>query len=686
MRRVLLSLFIFIVVLMPVFAQNVQWASKLIDYSSQYDHPNFSAEKALNEPDALQTGQEDQVMSPEAWMPKRSKKLEFIKVGFSEPMKIQQIAVAESYHPSALTTIYAYDENDDEFLLMNLEPKALPLNGRLFRIYFDLTEYQVHSLKLVFDGRAIEEFFAIDAIGVSDAKIPISIPVNESSKIIDNFTAEKLGDEINSPQPELKPLISPDNNTLYFSRQNHPDNMGGVRDDEDIWYSEKDPTTGSWKNAQNIGPPLNNKGPNFISSITPDGNSILVLLGNEYLGKNKMTAGLSISNKTSEGWTQPKSMQISNDYNLSSKANFYLANNRKVLLMSIQQDDSKGQRDLYVSFLEDEEKNTWSKPINLGDVVNSISEEAAPFLAVDDKTLFFSSKGFSGFGGYDIYMTKRLDDTWQNWSEPENLGSTINSAEDDIFFNLSIEDDFAYFSRGSVEDVDIYRVQLPFYQKPDIIVRIRGKVLNALTEEPLKAMIRYERLSDGVEIGITNSDSLTGKYQIILPAGVEYGYYADKRGFIPLSANIDLRNITESKIIERDLYLMPIRTEEPITLNNVFFKFAKSELREESFPELRRLLNLMLDNPGMQIEISGHTCSIGSDEYNQGLSERRAQAIVNHLVKNGIAADRLSALGYGELMPKASNETEEGRMINRRVEFKITNNPVITSTSYEKIR
>lgn len=658
------------------WAQNVQWASSLIDYSSEYSSPQYSAQQILNQPNALMTTTEGERMSPNAWMPKPGGKLEYIKVGFDQPMKIQQIALAESFNPSALSQILAYDTEGNEQLLMEFSPRKLPLHGRLFRTYFDETAYEVAALKLVFDASLVSGNFGIDAVAISDSKIPISVQINVTNEINDFFEPEQLSENINTPYLELKPIVSPDNQTLYFSRRNHPENIGGVKDDEDIWYSEKE-ESGEWGKAKNIGPPLNNEGPNFISSITPDGNSILVLLGNEYRGK-KMRSGLSVSAKTSTGWTDPETVKIENYYNLSNKANFYLANNRKLLFMSIERDDTYGDRDLYVSFLNDD--GSWSEPLNLGGVVNSADEEAAPYLAVDDKTLFFSSKGFNGYGGYDIFLTKRLDDTWQNWSEPENLGSTINSSDDDIFFNLSTEDDFAYFSRGTEQNVDIYRVELPYYQKPDIIVKVKGRVLNAETEEPLRAMIRYERLVDGKEIGLTRSDSLTGKYQIILPYGFEYGYFADKKGFIPLSANIDLSEIRESKVIERDLYLMPIKeSPKPITLNNVFFKFAKAELKESSFPELNRLLKLLEDNPGMEIEISGHTCSMGSDEYNLGLSQRRAEAIYDYLIKNGISASRLSAVGYGETMPKASNETEEGRQFNRRVEFLITSSQALSA-------
>jgi outer membrane protein OmpA-like peptidoglycan-associated protein len=660
------------------YGQEIQWASKVLEFSSQAGEVTYSASQILDKPNSMQENEDNQI-SPNSWVPKGTTKLEFIKVSFERPEPIQQVAIAESFNPSALTHIFAYDENDGEHLLMSFEPKKVPLKARLFRTYFDLTNYNVQSLKLVFDTRAVEGQFAVDAIGVSGSKIPISISIN-TAEIADNFTPVRLSDSVNTQYPELKPLISPDAKTLYFSRRNHPENIGGVKDEEDIWYSELDESTKEWKKAKNIGAPLNNSGPNFISSITPDGNSVLVLLGNEYK-KNRMTAGLSVSTKTSEGWTAPAPLAIEKNYNYSDKANFFLANNRSVMLMSVERDDTKGNRDLYVSFLKKD--NSWSEPLNLGNIVNTADEEAAPFLALDDKTLFFSSKGFMGFGGYDIYMTRRLDDSWTNWTEPENLGSTLNSTEDDIFFNLSIADEYAYFSRGNLDNVDIYRVQLPFYHQPDMIVTVKGKVYNAETMEVLSARIEYERLRDGEKIGFTTSDSLTGAYQIILPAGENYGYYAQKKGFLPISANIDLTEITSSATIEQDLYLVPVKTSNPIVLNNIFFKFDSDELIPTSFPELNRLTEFLLDYQDANIRIAGHTCSMGSDDYNQRLSERRAKAIVRYMVNKGVGEERLIGVGFGEVSPIVSNETEEGRRRNRRVEFNFIQGPLDTTAQKE---
>jgi OOP family OmpA-OmpF porin len=652
----------------PSYAQNVQWASKVLEVSSEISGNQFSGMQALKAPNVLPAGGEN----PNAWTPDRPNRKEFIKVGFDEPMRIRQIIIAESYNPTAVSEVYAYDTQGKEYLIETFQPQAVRnAEGRLLNIFVDRTEYDVAAVKVVLDGTILPGYHSIDAIGISKSRAPIVIDVNVAADVNPDIQAQKLGPEVNSEYKELKPLLSPDGNTLFFSRRNHPANVGGVNDKEDIWFSEKNVQTGEWTEAKNIGAPLNNEGPNFISSITPDGNTMLLLLGNRYDKRGKMRAGVSMSYKDGDKWTDPVALEIDNEYNFSDQANFYLAQSRKTLLMSVQREDTRGDRDLYVSFLK--ENGNWTEPKNLGDILNTAGIEGSPFLAADDRTLYFSSNGFSGYGGTDVYVTRRLDDTWTNWSEPENLGPSINSAGDDLFFNIPLSGEQAYYSRGATDaDVDIYSLDLPVFYKPSPVVVVKGKVYNAKTNEPIgAARIFYERLSDGVEVGIARSES-DGSYQIILPYGERYGYLAEAPGFVSISANINLVEEQEFKEITQDLYLMPIEVGARVTINNIFFDFDKATLRPESYPELNRLLELLNQYPNMSIRIEGHTDALGSNEYNQRLSQRRADAVARFLRVNGINTNRLVVEGKGETTPVATNETEEGRQLNRRVEFEIT--------------
>ena len=647
-----------------VKSQEIQWASKVIEFSSELTSVQFSANQILGRPTALPSAGEN----PTAWTPSKPNRDEFIKVGFDKPMPIEQIAIGESYNPSTVKEVYAYDSEDKEYLIFNMTPEAKPVTGRMLTIFIDRTPYDVSAIKVVFDGKAIQGYFSIDAIGISGSKVPVEAKVNLAEDIQEGIVPEKLNDSVNSPYKELRPLISPDGKELYFSRRNHPDNIAGTDDDEDIWVSRLDTVTGEWTKAVNLSRPLNNKHPNFVSAITPDGNSVMLVLGNKYNENGKMTAGVSISTRIEDGWSEPKNFEIENDYNYSPKANYFMANNRKVLILSVERDDSYGDRDLYVSFLKGD--STWSEPVSMGPVINSAAEESSPYLAADDKTLYFSSKGFSGYGKDDLFISRRIDDSWTNWTVPQNLGPDINSPDDDQFFMITPSGEYAYYSRGNVNtDLDIYRLKIPVVYKPAPVILVKGKVINAKTNEPITAKIIYEQLDTGVEVGYTNADPTTGEYQILLPAGANYGFLAMKDGFVPLSENIDLQELKEYKEIERDLYLVPLEVGVPFRLNNIFFDFDKSVLKKESFPELNRMLELMNDNPDMTFEIAGHTDWIGTDEYNFGLSQRRASAVYNYFIENGITKERLSPIGYGESRPIATNATDEGRAKNRRVEL-----------------
>lgn len=661
-------------------AQVVQWASKVLQFSSELTPAQYSAQQVLGKPTVLPAGGQN----PSAWSPDKPNRKEFIKLGFDNPINIRQVAIAESHNPSALYRVLLYDEAGTEYEATTLNPMAVPLKGRMLNLFVETTSYKVAAVKLEFDGAAVPDYFGIDAVAISDSNYPIIAFIPKPSLLASDIVIESLDKNVNSEFSELNPLLSPDGKTLYFSRRNHPDNVGGVNDKEDIWYSELG-SDGKWQLAKNMGPTFNNSGPNFVNTIqavTPDGKSAIMILGNKYLPKGnsgevvKMLAGVSISSNVGGEWTEPVGLNITNDYNFNEKANYFLTNNRKTMIMSVEREDSQGDRDLYVSFMKDD--SIWTEPLSLGKVVNTAAEESAPFLAADDKTLYFSSKGFSGYGGSDIYVSKRLDDTWTNWSEPENLGPEINSPLEDLFFNIPANSDNAYYSRGVTEtNMDIFRVKLPIMRSPDPWVTVKGKLIDAKTGEPIGAKIIYERLPDGTEMGITQSDPKTGEYEIKLPAGHLYGIRAEAKDHISESQNLDLRNITSDMVIDhKDFILAPIGVaaiaeNAVITLNNIFFDFDKATLKPESFPELNRIVEMMSERSTMQVEISGHADATGDAKYNLGLSKRRAESVKKYLTGKGVIETRIAVTYYGEEKPVESNATKEGRRKNRRVEFKI---------------
>ena len=674
MKRILLPLLFVSCLSSTSNAQKLQWASKVIEFSSELTNVQYSAEQALGKPNVLPAGGQ----SPNAWSPDKPGRKEFIKLGFPTPMSIRQIAIAESHNPSAIFRVLVYDEAGKEYVVNTLNPMVVPLKGRMLNVFMEQTPYKVNAVKLEFDGAAIPDYFAIDAVAISDSNYPIIADIPKMQLLASGIVIEALDKNVNSEYSELNPLLSPDGKTLYFSRKNHPGNIGGVTDKEDIWYSELD-STGHWELAKNMGTQFNNESPNFVSaiqSVTPDGKTAIMLVGNKYLPNGKMIAGVSVSTNVGGQWSTPIPLNITNDYNFNEKANYFLTNNRQTLILSVEREDSRGDRDLYVSFMQPD--STWTEPLSLGEVVNSAGEESAPFLAADNKTLYYSSKGFSGYGGSDIYVSRRLDDTWTSWSEPENLGPEINSPAEDLFFNIPASSEYAYYSRGVGDtNTDIFRVKLPIVRSPEPWVLVKGKIVDATTGKPMGAKVIYERLPDGKEMGITQTNPETGEYEIRLPGGHLYGVRAEAKDKISENQNLDLTSITADRVIEhKDFDLDPIRVaavEENISivLNNIFFDFDKAVLKPESFPELNRIVDALKEKSGMQIEIAGHTDNIGTEEYNLSLSERRARAVISYLAEKGIPANRLKVVFFGESKPAATNDTNEGRKKNRRVEFKI---------------
>jgi OOP family OmpA-OmpF porin len=262
---------------------------------------------------------------------------------------------------------------------------------------------------------------------------------------------------VNSPFAEYKPAIALHGDRLYFSRSMHPLNTGGADDKEDIWYADIDKDNGNkMSEPKRLEGQLNNIGPNFVSGVSVTGDTLI--LGNTYEKNGKMRAGISLSTRENGTWSKPRKISIRNDYNLSAHGNAYVSLRAKVIISAVERSETFGQRDLYVSFWVGGEA---SEPVNMGDIINSELDESSPYLACDTKTLYFASKGHGGYGGYDVFVSHRLDDTWTKWTTPENLGQVVNGPKDEEFFCVTHCKQYAYFSKQVGEqNVDIYKIPM----------------------------------------------------------------------------------------------------------------------------------------------------------------------------------------------------------------------------------
>ena len=569
--------------------------------------------------------------------------------------------------------IYHYYANDFHYLKKwgaskNVEGKGrknkirVEKRANTFRIYLNENlEYQTgdNAYYGASFGFIVDAGVTIEVENLKITEVPFSI--NVVREFNPNLKMVKLSETVSNPKiEETNPVISADGTILYFDRKDNPENVETTKDD--IWYSVKD-NKGNWQEAKNAGRPINNRDYNFVISTSPDNNTLL--LGNRYSsdGVSPNGSGVSITKKGNSGWENPKDIMIDDYVNTNDHVGYFLTSDNKFLLMSVERPEGLGLKDIYVSSVKDD--GTFTKPKSLGKVINTFDDEANPFLASDGKTLYFSSKGHPGYGYYDLFVSKRLDDSWTNWSKPENLGNIINSTGYELSIFLSAKGDKAYVGR----EKDIWEIDNTVKQDP--VALVKGKVYDSKTKKVMSAPIVYNALKTNKELGTAISDPSTGSYSIVLPYGEKYSFMADKEGYYAVTQNVDLSDLKEYKEIEVDLYLNPIEKGEIIRLNNIFFASGKYELLAESYGELDKLLQVLKSNSKMKIEISGHTDAVGADADNLTLSNNRANAVMNYLLGKGIAKDRLSAKGYGETKFIASNDTDEGKQLNRRVEFLI---------------
>ncbi len=497
-------------------------------------------------------------------------------------------------------------------------------------------------------------------------------PIQVVADVPADLVKENLGRNINTEWSEKMPIIAPDGKTLFFVRDSYPLNTSPEHDD--IWFSTLDGD--EWSVAKQMPYPLNQDFHNTVISVTPDNNSLMLM--NRYLsdGSGSNGKGISLSQRTEDGWSIPQDVTIDNYYNNGIHSESNLSSNGKVILITLNREDTqnaddKDSRDIYVCFRNDD--GSFSEPKNIGATVNTTGDETSPFLAADDKTMFFSSNGWPGYGSSDIFMTKRLDDTWMNWSEPKNLGMGINTSDWDAYFNIPASGAYAYMisTNNSVGSGDVFRIKLPPALLPEPVVLVSGVVYDSKTEQPIGAKVTYTDITTGVELGIASSDPTDGTYQIVLPLGKQYAFRGEKEAYYPMSEYLDVRELSAYQEITEDLHLTPLEVGQTIRINNIFFEFNESELKQESFEELNLLVRILENNPNIKIELGGHTDSKGSDDYNLQLSTSRAASVRTYLSEKGIAADRLISKGYGEGKPVATNDTEEGQALNRRVEFTI---------------
>ena len=470
--------------------------------------------------------------------------------------------------------------------------------------------------------------------------------------------ATSVGSGVNTPEGnEYAPAITADDKLLYFCGTKRPGNMGK----EDIFVSQK--TVNGWGKAVPV-TDLNTADANEASlAVTADGTTMIIFKN----GK------LMFSHRTKDGWGPLRS--FSKTTTISEwQADAMITSDGKALLfaaMSKVPHENQMSINIFVSLLK--ENGEWSKPFGLGPVINTSRTDRSPFLHPDMKTLYFCSEGHSSMGGTDVFVSKRLSErSWTEWSEPVNMGKAVNSAGNECWYKISTDGSLAYFSKRENKQNDIYQLSIPEHLRPQPVATISGRVVDS-NGNPVVTVIRWENLETQRFVGHTRTNPEDGQFFIALPEGKNYGYYIYNEKLFPVSDNIDLRKSDQFISVENNITVTTIKemieNETPIALNNLFFDTGKWFLLPASISELNRVATIIRQQ-GIPVEISGHTDDVGDDESNRILSERRANAVRDYLLKAGIDSKLLTAHGYGESRPVATNKTPEGRQKNRRVELK----------------
>ncbi len=484
-----------------------------------------------------------------------------------------------------------------------------------------------------------------------------------------DIEVRNTSDSINTEADEYINFVNETKTVLYFTRK-EPLQYKGINGREftekiyisksggNFWhmpYSLLFP----WENRENMG------------AVSFSVDSRLMYFTGCYLPSGMGSCDIYFSRKYGDRWLMPfNAGSMVNSSKWDSQA--VLSSDGKTLFFSSKRGGGKGGSDLWYCTMTKEDR--WGYPVNAGDSVNTPYDEMSPFLFASNSRLYFSSSGHAGMGGYDLFMATK--DSTGMWSKVINLGYPINGKYNEINIFISLDATHAWISSDRQKNnggFDIYDFQLPNSIAPEAVYYFKGITLSAKDKKPLSADIILTDLKSGKELDSTRSDAINGSFLTVIQQNINYAVNITKKGYLFLSKNINTQNKKNkfSNICDT-FYLQPIDTGCITNLYNINFDFDKYTIKSSAFPELKRLLYFLQENPSISIEIAGHTDFKGSAHYNKVLSVRRAKSVYKYLINNGIDYKRLEYRGYGFLQPLCTEKSEACSARNRRTEIKIT--------------
>ncbi len=585
---------------------------------------------------------------------------------------LRAIQADKRFVEAYLTLSQLYQETNRNAEAIASAQKAIAINPNFFpniyynlgNIYFKSGSYQLaleNYQKFLTYNRIRAESAHMAKFRISCCKFALDAIANPVP-----FNPLTLGSSINTPLDEYWPSLSADENTLVITRNIVTDSItitGRRHNQEDFYFSQRN-ENGQWGPIRAMGAPLNT--PRFnegTQSITADGQRV-------YFTICYGVCNLYYSDRQTDGtWGKPVRLPDPINQTKTSEKQPSISPDGRTLYFVSNRPGGKGQFDIWYSTRIG--NDDWEAPQNVGSPINTPFNEQSPFIHFDNQTLYFASDGHVGMGGLDLFQSTRLADT--AWSHPLNLGYPINTHADEDGLIVNAKGTNAYFStvREASMGRDVYMFELHEKARPTPVSYMSGTILDGKNHWPIRANFSLIDLQTNEQI-MSSSSSPNGNYFVCLPSNRSYAFVASAPSYLFYSQHFNLTEThTALKPLQMNIYLNPISLGQVMVMRNVFFETASWELKVESVVELDYLVDLLLKNPSISIEVGGHTDSVGSDEDNRVLSEKRAESVVNYLLSKGLEANRLKWKGYGETMPIAGNDSDEGRALNRRTEIKV---------------
>lgn len=578
----------------------------------------------------------------------------------------QAIQKDKNFHEAYFRLAIIYKAKGDLDKAEQFFEKVLELNpGNNAPSHFELGELYLQLNDFEQSLQYIDKFLAAGSRNqrrVDEAK---RIKANaqfgiENANKASEYQPKPLSDTVNAFPMQYFPIVSVDQQELIFTRR-----LGTtMQHDEDLVVSTKDPG-GSWGTPMSISPNINSEFNEGTCTISGDGRTLIFT---SCYGRNGYgSCDLYISRKTGTEWSVPENLGPNVNTPAWESQPSLSADGRALYFISDRK-DGIGRRDIWVSYMDDQ--GTWGKPVNLN--INTRYDEVSPFIHPNNSTLYFASNGLKGFGGFDIYYAERES---SNWGTPVNLGYPINTGEDQVSLFITSDGEKGYYSHEDNNDPGrkgrIYEFNVP----EDSKVKYRtsyvfGKVFSEATKKPLQAAIELYDLARDERVSLVSSDAVNGQYLMVLKEGSDYALYVNKEGYLFKSLSFRYTSGILDPI-ELDIYLSPIEAGAITVLKNIFFDVDKYELKEASKTELKKVARFLKANPGVKIEIAGHTDNTGDRTYNYQLSEKRAASVYRYLESEGIPGKMLSYKGFGPDRPVVENNSDANRQRNRRIEFAI---------------